>query len=102
MNYFILNLLFFAFLLSFGESVPTDDQRSKAEEKAGQLASGLYITLRNIAFPSRTSADDKKKVDNRFILLLPGKVLNYNDYYPGGVYTDFVQVNCRCVAIIEN
>lgn len=58
-------------------------------ESAKELADTLYQTLRSIAFPQRYVSG---KVDGRFLLLMPGKVLNYFDYYPGEEYTRFIQV----------
>ena len=55
-------------------------------KKSGELFADLYLTLRKIAFPkSPYSATDT--VHNRLILLSPGKTLNYDDYYPGDLYT---------------
>ena len=64
-----------------------------AAERAGKITSNLYDTLRRIAFPlSPEMKDDKENVDSRFILMVPGKVLNFFDYSPGPEYTEFVQV----------
>ena len=71
----------------------TDQQRSEAEENGRKMTASLYNLLRGIAFPQSPALDAKAaNVDNRFILLMPGKVLNYFDYYPGREYTRFIQV----------
>ena len=62
-----------------------------ADIRAFETASGLYITLRDVVFPQHKLNTDR--VENRFLLLMPGKVLNYFDYYPGRDYVNFLQVS---------
>ena len=69
----------------------TAGQRDDAQKRALEQARGLYITLRNVAFPQDPLTNDGH-LENRFLLLMPGKVLNYFDYYPGKEYTTFIQV----------
>lgn len=90
-----------AFLLSLGDvqGTTTDGQRSDAQSKAADIASSLFVTLRNIAF-SEHKLKDNTKVDSRFLLLMPGKVLNYFDYYPGDEYKNFIQV--RIIIYVYN
>ena len=72
---------------------PTRLQATPAQQ-AGKSASALYDTIRRIAFPASPDlADDKIKPDGRFILMMPGKILNYQDYHPGDEYTEFIQVS---------
>ena len=53
----------------------------------------LYATIRAIAFPRSPELDEyESNVDNRFVLMLPGKILNYFDYFPGPDYMKFIQV----------
>ena len=60
---------------------------------AQETASYLYDAIRKVAFPQSPKLDeDQPNVDNRFILMMPGKVLNYFDYYPGQEYTELIQV----------
>ena len=63
-----------------------DDRESAAVERACQIFTNLYLTLRDVAFP-KSPYSDSDTVHNRFILMTPGKVLNYDDYYPGNLYT---------------
>ena len=71
----------------------TDEQRAQASESARKTTAALYDLLRGIAFPQSPALDTQAtNEDNRFILLMPGKVLNYFDYYPGKEYTKFIQV----------
>ena len=57
------------------------DQATKNSKK---ILIGLYLTLRNIAFPE--SPLTSETITNRFVLMSPGKVLNFWDYYPGQAY----------------
>ena len=69
------------------------------ENRALETTSYLYDAIRRIAFPTSPKLDeDQTDVDNRFILMMPGKVLNYFDYYPGPEYTDFIQV-CTIIKV---
>ena len=67
-------------------------QATDAENKAFETTRNLYTAIRNIAFPEH-ELSDQTGVEDRFILLMPGKVLNYFDYYPGRDYTDFILVS---------
>ena len=72
-------------------SQSSTDQLDAAADNSLEIIRGLYTTIRNIAFPS-TPLDAEDGVTTRFLLLSPGKVLNYFDYYPGQEYTNFIQV----------
>ena len=48
----------------------------------------LYTIIHNIALPE---SEHTTKVSKRLVLLLPGKVLSPDDYYPGDAYVDFKQ-----------
>ncbi len=72
-------------------TVPTSqDQAEVGRRRAASIANELYGTLRNVAFPSGTNP--RTEIENRFLMLMPGKVLNYFDYFPGKEYTKFIQV----------
>lgn len=68
-------------------------QEATSVSQVPKHANALYNTLRSIAFPQSPSLS--QTTDSRFILMVPGKVLNYFDYYPGGEYTKFIQVIIR-------
>ena len=70
----------------------SDEQRNAALDSAKKTTAALYDLIRSIAFPESPTLDNQRNEDNRFILLMPGKVLNYFDYYPGREYTKFIQV----------
>jgi len=87
-------VLFVACALALASSDTADntqDQQRDAQTAALDRTKGLYITLRNIAFPQDPLSNDRH-LTSRFLLLMPGKVLNYFDYYPGKEYTTFIQV----------
>ena len=70
----------------------SDEQRAAALDQAKKTTAALYDLIRSISFPESPVLDNQQNEDNRFILLMPGKVLNYFDYYPGREYTKFIQV----------
>ena len=72
-------------------SPSSSEQLGDATERSGQIIRGLYNTLRNIAFPAEPLTDSPN-VMSRFLLLSPGKILNYDDYFPGSEYTNFKKV----------
>lgn len=86
-------LLLLVFLAVAKSQTPTSKSQGKVgEDKAFEVTSGLYTTLRNVAFPNHKLTDDTP-VESRFLMLMPGKVLNYFDYYPGSEYTNFIKVS---------
>ena len=86
--------LLLACLLAVAAADTAANQRQTAQTRAGDITADLYMTLRNIAFPSH-KLTDTTSVDGRFLMLTPGKILNFLDYYPGAEYTQFVNVS-RC------
>ena len=66
--------------------------KSDQANQGGSMTAALYDLIRGIAFPEHPALDNQPNQANRFILLMPGKVLNYFDYYPGREYTKFIQV----------
>ena len=43
----------------------------------------LYATVRNVALPSDSAAVGDEPISHRLVMLLPGKILHYYDYFPG-------------------
>ncbi len=72
------------------EAGKSDEERRAASKRSGEILGDLYQTLRTIAFP-KSPYSKSDTVHNRFILLIPGKALNYDDYYPGDLYTASVK-----------
>lgn len=78
----------------------TGDQEN-AIDRGRRTTAALYDLIRSIAFPESPALDvNQHNLDNRFLLLMPGKVLNYFDYYPGREYTKFIQVVGLIIIII--
>ena len=76
-------------------------QEAGVVQQSERLTQTLYNSIRAIAFPSSPRFDpDKTNQDARFILMIPGKTLNYFDYYPGKEYTKFIQVRINIVIIL--
>ena len=61
--------------------------REKAVKRESEILADLIKVIRNIAFP-KTPYSINEPVHNRLIFMSPGKVLDYDDYYPGDEYTD--------------
>ena len=62
------------------------DQRKNAVDNSAKILGDLYITLRNLVFPKDPLSTGPAQ--NRFVMMSPGKVLNYWDYYPGRDYEE--------------
>ena len=78
--------------ISFVTLVSTDDSPAQDVDRIRAVSANLYLKLRSVAFPeSPYSASEV--THNRFVLMYPGKVLNYYDYYPGDEYTASVKAN---------
>lgn len=60
--------------------------------KAAQSVAGLYDTIRRIAFPASLELKEETEADGRFVIMMPGKILNHQDYDPGIEYKEFVLV----------
>ena len=69
-------------ILAAASGQSADDRREAAAKHAAKILTDLYLTLRNIVFPKSPLTPDSVTA-NRFVLMSPGKVLNYWDYYPG-------------------
>ena len=82
-------------LCTFGlTEVAAEDNMSEVKKERedevktqSKILADLCAVLRNIAFP-KTPYSINEPVQNRLIFMSPGKVLDYDDYYPGDEYTD--------------
>jgi len=63
-----------------------EDLRKNAVDNSANILGDLYITLRNLVFPEEPLSTGPAQ--NRFVLMSPGRVLNYWDYYPGRDYEE--------------
>ena len=75
-----LHLLGFALVILICPAVSTEDLDIQG------IHADLYLKLRNVAF-AKSPYSTSGTTHNRFILMSPGTVLNYYDYYPGDAYT---------------
>jgi len=75
-----------------GKDQPGKDQPSvKKDGGTDQMKAnlmGLYDALHAFALPD---TDPSRPVSQRFIMQIPGKVLNPKDYYPGKEYEDYLR-----------
>ena len=75
-------------LLCLSNAQTSSLQQLDATEATNRITKQLYQSIRNIALPSVPVTNNRDVT----LLLSPGKVLNYFDYYPGQEYTNFIQV----------
>ena len=59
---------------------------AQTTEKHKQLQSTMYNIIRSMAYPSAKFGVGN--VTQRFVMQIPGKPLNYRDYYPGDAYVE--------------
>jgi len=78
MRFWVILTLCWALLLTGVIGDSSDEKRKKAAENSEKILTDLYITLRNIVFPKSPLSDGV--TSNRFVLMSPGRVLNYWDY----------------------
>lgn len=63
------------------------DDTTAALANAKDNLAKLYSVIRDVALPpANETATGDEPVNQRLVLLLPGKVLSYNDYFPGDEY----------------
>ena len=80
-------LAFVALLFCSTCSSVAAQQPAANAKNAERLVAGLYQTLRKVTFPASPDLRaGNTRADGRFILLMPGKILNFNDYHPGLKY----------------
>ena len=81
-------------------SVTCQVQTGALVDRSEQMVNDLYATIRAVAFPKFPElVESASNIDARFILMLPGKILNYFDYYPGKDYVKFIQVQ-DCIFVL--
>ena len=83
-----VNLLLIVVVTTFGTTIAanSEEMRKAAVDNSAKILKDLYITLRNILSPKSPLSNGK--VSNRFVLMSPGKVLSYLDYFPGLEYEE--------------
>ena len=75
-------------LLLFGSRpVWTQAVQDAVAKAAEDTLTNLYGVIRSVALPPPSEdAKESEPVSQRLVLLLPGKVLSYYDYFPGDAY----------------
>ena len=70
-------------------------QRNVENNVAGnskQTLAKLYEVIRNVALPPpSTDATGNEPTEQRLVMLVPGKVLSYYDYFPGDAYEAYLE-----------
>ena len=61
------------------------DTAQKGLEDSTKKISQLYTTIRNIALPKSDTNSQ------RLVMVIPGKILSYNDYFPGNSYDKMLE-----------
>ena len=63
-----------------------------AEQHSSETLANLYNVIRNVALPppSATSTGTEE-TQQRLVLMLPGKVPSYYDYFPGDAYEAYIE-----------
>ena len=78
------------FLLFESRPVWTQSRQGVVEnelDNSKETLAKLYSLIRSVALPPPSEdATGSEAVTQRLVLLLPGKVLNYYDYFPGDAY----------------
>lgn len=84
------SFLVLGLLLAISSTSKGQDSGSTVLNEAGKsraTLSRLYATIRDIALPPVSpTATGNEIINQRLVMLLPGKVLNYYDYFPGDRY----------------
>ena len=82
-------LLLFALCANtcLGQTAAENSVTSEAARASKDTLTKLYATIRTIAQPPVSeTASGNEVINSRLVMLLPGKVLNYYDYFPGDRY----------------
>ena len=65
---------------------------NNAAGNSQQTLAKLYEVIRNVALPPRSAdATGNELTEQRLVMLLPGKVLSYYDYFPGDAYEAYLE-----------
>ena len=86
-------VIIFLALLSLSNANPNEQSEiEKADKKSRDTLAGLYTVIRNVALPPTSNkANGNEPLEQRLLLLIPGKVLSYNDYFPGNEYETYLE-----------
>ena len=63
-----------------------------AKEHSTNTLADLYTVIKNVALPPPSAdATGREPTDQRLVMLIPGKVPNYYDYFPGDAYEAYIE-----------
>ena len=85
-----MRVLIFAVIAVTFQQVLADTESATRHSKT--TLANLYTVLKNVALPP-TSADatGDESTEQRLVMLLPGKVPSYYDYFPGDAYEAYLE-----------
>ena len=66
--------------------------RTVTSNRQAEMQEAMYNIIRVMALPG----DESEVATQRFIMMTPGKTLNYADYYPGYKYLQGQEVSAKC------
>lgn len=86
---FIVATLLLALRLA---SAADAEERERASAKSKQTLANLYTVIRDVAQPPPSEdATGDEATEQRLLMLIPGKVPNYYDYFPGDAYEAYLE-----------
>ena len=94
---FASGLVFLAACLVTALPYTDANQASGAAQEAAQQHStktlaNLYTVIKNVALPPPSAdATGNERTEQRLVLLMPGKVPSYYDYFPGDAYEAYIE-----------
>ena len=63
-----------------------------AKEHSTNTLADLYTVIKNVALPPPSAdATGREPTEQRLVMLIPGKVPNYYDYFPGDAYEAYLE-----------
>ena len=69
-----------------------EEERKRAAAQSKQTLANLYTIMRDVAQPPPSKdATGDEATEQRLLMLMPGKVPNYFDYFPGDAYEAYLE-----------
>ena len=83
---------FLAFQPASAATVTGTRAQDAAEEHSTATLANLYTVIKNVALPPPSAdATGNEPTENRLVMLIPGKVPSYYDYFPGDAYEAYLE-----------
>lgn len=79
-------MVLYTLLITIDWTPDTAAERSSSSDSvvySTNTLARLYATIRNVAFPPGPAIVENEHISHRLVMLLPGKILHYYDYFPG-------------------